>query len=1797
MAANLEYIVRVQDRDLRDLQRRIRETNRAFSGVGTGLGRANRDFDNFGRRANSTIRGVRRSLLSLGGITAGAGLAAGFASTIKQAAGFQQQLNVLQAAGRATNKEMRQVQATAKRLGADIRLPATSARDAADAMTELVKGGLSVNQTLRASRGVLQLSAAAQISNAEAAQITARALSAFGLAGGEATRVADLLAASANESTASISDMAFALSQSSAVARQAGLSVSETTTALTVLAKAGIVGSDAGTSLRVMLQRLVPQTKKSAEMMAELGVSAFDAQGKLRPISDVIDDYNRALSKLGPAQRATAVQTIFGTDAARAANIVFGQSADTFDKLEKRVSVQGEAARNAAARNKGFAGAMDAVQSSIQTAQITLGTAFLPTLEKLSRQFATFMGDPNTQRRLEEFGQFVGRELPPFLIRVGNLLRTVKQRAEDVSGALGGWKNAFSLILGGLLIRRLGLLAGAFLTLKGRKGGGGITGADVAALGLLKTLGRLKAFGPIVIPLLIAKKFQGGKGGNLADRLAERWNIEPGSIPGLGLLSDDPRGKNLNRNKPRPATRVETVAADRFGVKPTLGDDIKRANTRGLAITSGKRGEYAGPGKSLHKGGYAIDVAGGSDEMKNYAIDTAGRPGIAMVIYCHGGANDGRPGQGVWLANGFREGTGRWQVASSAFLPEKHVNHVHVGIFTPDERGVVTTPVSTPQSQETALTRLASGSGGMVPPVAGMTGVQALASARRIGAPGQGTHSRTEGAGPGGFQWQDDEAVDIEVTPLTRIVAVADGTLSGAKYGGATGRFSGWGVTLTTKTSKFFYKHMSELLVKEGEVRKGDVIGIGSTMGHLHFARQGAGTAEAVLAGTLAPARATPPPSRRRRTRGGATGGPDTGTGAGADTGGELLPLDIREQLVRAEGTLKNTKDDIDAFKRARDFLAKLLRGATGERALEIRQVWNDYRQRIASGRDGTPDKKDPAYEAIRLAIANAKLTTRNLNDDITALEREEALLVRRLRTAKGETRIDLTERLAGVRGDITGVRETQQRQRPRAPAPVAAIQTAAQRFNLDPAALLALARVESGSSGPIPNPRARGDSGTGIGLFQIGLRPDAAGAEILKKLGFDRAVKFLMDPLNNALEAAKQIAAAGGRGLRGSAAVDFIVDKFLRPREGGIRESERTRAKADIPKARQFLAGFGAGAGAGAGGGDGTSEDEARAGRAAAERYARSYADAARRAREAVERLRQRETARTAGLGELKTAVQGARIIPPGVKLEVRNRWGQVVQEIGVRQLQRNIARVRKVLETTVDPGVIAANRRRLGVWVGLIEDAVGRGGDVAAKRAEALQQRREEAERRGEVIEQRLGGTRQAGEILNISNALPAGLELQIRDRFQRIVERLNPAQVAAKVRAIRDQMRRTLDPATLERLQGQLQQYEEIIVGGLEEVRRQVEERRGMLEGALGDIAERAFETFDAKTEGMVEGIATHFERLRDVIDRELRDSLGTLDRWREELTPAEGLLRDQERTRDAAESATRIATANRDLERAEAQLRRLELRGASERRLIPAREAVAGARREVDATRADAPGGLRETAEMERRERDRQAEERRDALEAEADARREGAEAARREQEKQLRAERTELRRGLAARLQTIQQHVLEGRITADQATGELVGAFAEYGVAMEDSGLLLGSAFLVGFETAMRALPGLVTKFRNDLKTLGDLEAPDPIEVPIYFGGSGYGRPGFGKPLPMARGGIVTRPTVTLSGEAGPEAIIPLNRAGGLGGGTTHIHVSNPTFVGTNLENVVDELYRGLQRRDRRNAGLHLNTRR
>ena len=58
---------------------------------------------------------------------------------------------------------------------------------------------------------------------------------------------------------------------------------------------------------------------------------------------------------------------------------------------------------------------------------------------------------------------------------------------------------------------------------------------------------------------------------------------------------------------------------------------------------------------------------------------------------------------------------------------------------------------------------------------------------------------------------------------------------------------------------------------------------------------------------------------------------------------------------------------------------------------------------------------------------------------------------------------------------------------------------------------------------------------------------------------------------------------------------------------------------------------------------------------------------------------------------------------------------------------------------------------------------------------------------------------------------------------------------------------------------------------------------------------------------------------------------------------------------------------------------------------------------------------------------------------------------------------------------------------------------------------------------------------------------------------------------------MAKGGIVTRPTLAMIGEAGPEAVIPLGRGGGMGSLSVTVNIGDGAIVG--VDDLTDTIAR------------------
>lgn len=279
---------------------------------------------------------------------------------------FDKSMNNMRAVSGATGEQLAAVAARARELGNDADLTATSASDAAAAMTELAKGGFSVADSMGAAKGTLQLAAAAQVSAADAATIQSQALQAFGLGAEDAARVSDILAGAANASSAEMTGIAQGMQQVGTVANGFSVSIEDTATGLAMLANAGIQGSDAGTLLKSAMLALTDQGKPAQKAIQDLGLTVYDAQGKFVGLESLMGQLQRASNSMSEEQYEAAAATLFGSDAIRLAMVAAEQGSEGFAKLEKAVTRQGQAAEVAAAQTQGLPGVVERFQNTVE---------------------------------------------------------------------------------------------------------------------------------------------------------------------------------------------------------------------------------------------------------------------------------------------------------------------------------------------------------------------------------------------------------------------------------------------------------------------------------------------------------------------------------------------------------------------------------------------------------------------------------------------------------------------------------------------------------------------------------------------------------------------------------------------------------------------------------------------------------------------------------------------------------------------------------------------------------------------------------------------------------------------------------------------------------------------------------------------------------------------------------------------------------------------------------------------------------------------------------------------------------------------------------------------------------------------------------------------------------------------------------------------------------------------------------------------------------------------------------------
>lgn len=207
------------------------------------------------------------------------------AATLKVGAEFEQAITQVGAIAGATEAGFASLEGKARQLGATTMFSAT---EAATAMQDLARAGLSVNEILDASGPALLLAGSAGADMGQATKITAATLAQFGLQASDAGRISDVFSTALRKSLFDMESLTEAMKYAGTVGAGFGYSLEQTTAAVAMFRNLGLEGSMAGTNLRMALAAAAKPTAAAEKVLNKLGLTVQDVNPELHSFDEIM---------------------------------------------------------------------------------------------------------------------------------------------------------------------------------------------------------------------------------------------------------------------------------------------------------------------------------------------------------------------------------------------------------------------------------------------------------------------------------------------------------------------------------------------------------------------------------------------------------------------------------------------------------------------------------------------------------------------------------------------------------------------------------------------------------------------------------------------------------------------------------------------------------------------------------------------------------------------------------------------------------------------------------------------------------------------------------------------------------------------------------------------------------------------------------------------------------------------------------------------------------------------------------------------------------------------------------------------------------------------------------------------------------------------------------------------------------------------------------------------------------------------------------------------------------------------
>lgn len=343
-------------------------------------------------RVQNRIKSVASAMQTAGRNMAFGGTAIGapMLLAIKQAATFEDALLGMRSAAGLTEKQVGTLRQQALALGQAMNASPTKV---AGAFLELTKAGMSVDEVLKgAGQSSIEFARVSGVEMADAAVFMKVAMQSFGVSAQEAV---DTLSAAADSSETSIASMVESFGLVGSAGALFNQSLFDLAQGMAALARFSIIGEEAGTGIKSILNSLVAPSGVAEEALASLGLTVDNFRGadkKMLPLVQIVGVFEKAIKSIDPKTSDRALAQIFGDRGIKVMGAFLNLGTQGFENISAAMKDSLPVSEKYQIVMSGVTGSLEGLRNSTEQVSIAFTESVGPAFAQATQSASGYLG-------------------------------------------------------------------------------------------------------------------------------------------------------------------------------------------------------------------------------------------------------------------------------------------------------------------------------------------------------------------------------------------------------------------------------------------------------------------------------------------------------------------------------------------------------------------------------------------------------------------------------------------------------------------------------------------------------------------------------------------------------------------------------------------------------------------------------------------------------------------------------------------------------------------------------------------------------------------------------------------------------------------------------------------------------------------------------------------------------------------------------------------------------------------------------------------------------------------------------------------------------------------------------------------------------------------------------------------------------------------------------------------------------------------------------------------------------------